>query len=93
MLKAVPGIEEVYDNRTAARQFHLHPDRIGDLFLLAAKDIAFGELESARESTKVRTHGSRYESQVPLIIHGRKVDFAKYEYNLDLSRHLSLERA
>ncbi len=92
LLRAVVGIEEVYDNRTAARQFHLHPERIGDLFLLAAKDVAFGELNSVREPAKVRTHGSRYEARVPLLIHGRKVQFGKYEYNLDLTRYLDLER-
>ncbi len=92
VLKAEAGIEEVYDNGSAAREFRLHPDRIGDLFLLAAKEICFGDLDSEREATKVRTHGSRHEAAVPLIIHGRKVDFARYEYNVDLTRNLSMDR-
>ena len=87
-LKAVPGVEAVYGNRKAAQLFHLHPDRIGDLFLLGEKEIAFGELETEREPTKVRTHGSRHEAQVPLIVYGRKVDISRYEYNLDLTRNL-----
>jgi phosphonoacetate hydrolase len=45
ILKATPGVEEVYDNESAARLFRLHPQRIGDLFLLASKDCAFGQLD------------------------------------------------
>lgn len=92
ILKATAGIEEVFDNRSAAREFRLHPDRIGDLFLLARVQTAFGNLDTVREPAKVRTHGSRHEAAVPLIIHGRKVDFSRYEYNVDLTRHLDLER-
>ena len=91
-MKAVEGVEEVYGNREAAKLFRLHPDRIGDLFLLAAKEVAFGELDAERERAKVRSHGSRHEAQVPLIVYGRKVDFSRYEYNVDLTRNLEWER-
>ena len=39
----------------------------------------------------MRSHGSRHEGQVPLIVYGRKVDMRKYEYNLDLTRNLIQE--
>ncbi len=90
VFKKTEGVEEVFDAKTAARQFHLHPDRIGDIFLLAAKDYAFGELPHAREKIKIRSHGSRYEARVPLFAYGRKTDMSKYAYNLDLSRRLDL---
>ena len=91
-LQSTPGVEEVYERADAARLFHLNPERIGHLFVLGAKDVAFGELDAPREKTKVRSHGSRHEAAVPLIVYGRKVDLSQYEYNLDLTRNLSLDR-
>src|SRR5207249_1445463 len=88
ILNATPGVEEVFDSPTAARLFHLYPQRIGDLFVLGAKDTAFGDLTQARELAKVRSHGSRHEARVPLVVYGRKVDIRDYEYNLDLTRNL-----
>jgi phosphonoacetate hydrolase len=93
LLKTTQGVEDVYDTRTAARMFHLELSRIGDLFVLATKDAVFGDLDHPREPTTVRSHGSRHESQVPLVIYGRKVDIGRYEYNLDLTRHLLSEWA
>jgi phosphonoacetate hydrolase len=90
LLSQTEGIEEVFDARTAASEFQLHLDRIGDIFLLAKKDFVFGELENIRESVKVRSHGSRHESKVPLLVYGTKVNMDKYAYNLDLTRHLAL---
>lgn len=91
ILRAIPGVEEVFDAPTAARLFHLYPPRIGDLLLLGTKDTAFGELEHTREETKVRSHGSRHEARVPLVVYGRKVDMRDYEYNLDLTRRLFVD--
>jgi hypothetical protein len=53
----------------------------------------FGDLNEVRKKTRVRAHGSRYESLVPVLIHGRKVDWSRYCYNLDLTRYLDLERS
>lgn len=91
ILRKTPGIEEVYDSETAARVFRLHPQRIGDIFLLAGKDCAFGQLERVREKIAIRSHGSRHEARVPLVAWGRKQDMSRYEYNLDLTRFLDLE--
>jgi phosphonoacetate hydrolase len=91
ILKNTPGVEAVHHAAAAARIFHLHPKRIGDLFLLASKDTAFGQLETSREPAKVRTHGSLHEARVPLIAYGRKVNMNDYQYNMDLTRLLLLE--
>jgi phosphonoacetate hydrolase len=92
VLKQTAGVEEVFDSQTAADRFQLHPKRIGDIFLLAAKDVAFGNLQQVREPAKVRSHGSRHEAQVPLVVFNGKLDMTEYEYNLDLTRNLALER-
>jgi phosphonoacetate hydrolase len=91
LLRNSEGVEEVFDAPRAAREFHLHPDRIGDIFLLAKKDYAFGDLPRMREPIRIRSHGSRYEAKVPILAYGRKVDMERYAYNLDLSRCLDLE--
>lgn len=91
ILRQAEGIEEVFDAKQAAREFHLHPDRIGDIFLLAKKDYVFGELEKSREPVKVRSHGSRHESRIPLLVYGAKPEMSSYSYNLDLTRKLVLK--
>ena len=93
ILKSTQGVEEIYDTQSAARLFHLHRGRIGDIFLLASKHVAFGELAHVREEAKVRSHGSRHEAKVPLVVYNRKVKIDSYKYNLDLTRHLNLEDA
>ncbi len=93
LLKNAPGVEEIYKAPDAVRRFHLHPQRIGDLLLLAAKDTVFGELEQPRQAVRIRSHGSRHESSVPLIVCGRKVDMRNYRYNLDITRNLELRSA
>jgi phosphonoacetate hydrolase len=92
VLRQTAGVEEVFDSQTAAERFQLHPKRIGDVFLLAAKDVAFGNLQQVREHAKVRSHGSRHEARVPLVVCNGKADMTKFEYNLDLTRNLALER-
>jgi phosphonoacetate hydrolase len=91
LLRTAPEMEEAFDRSTAARVFHLHRDRIGDVFVLARRDSVFGELPVVRKAVKVRTHGSRHEASVPLVAYGRKIDLSRYKYNLDLTRYLKLE--
>ena len=80
------GIEEVYSAEDAARIFRLHPDRIGDIFVLADEDTVFGELDVASESISVRSHGSRHESYVPIIGYNSPWSATDFEFNLDVGR-------
>ncbi len=80
------GIEEVHSAEDAARIFHLHPDRIGDIFVLANKDTVFGELDVASESIFVRSHGSRHESYVPIIGYNSPWSATDFGYNVDVGR-------
>ncbi len=87
-LLSTEGIEEVYAAEDAARLFQLHPDRIGDIFLLADKNTVFGVLDVASEPVSVRSHGSRHESYVPIIGYNNPWLASDYEYNLDVGRHI-----
>jgi phosphonoacetate hydrolase len=88
ILQAEPGIEEIYDRAEAAERFRLRADRIGDWFLLGAIDTVFGELRSPREEVAVRSHGSRHEEQVPILLYGCGAREAAPEYSLEVTRAL-----
>ena len=82
-----PGIEEVYSTQKMRQcTFRLHPERIGDIFVLADETTVFGELETAIEPTAVRSHGSRHESYVPIIGYNSPWSATDFEYNLDVGR-------
>jgi len=86
LLRQHPGVEQVLSNAQAAREFDLMPSRIGDLLVLAKKDWVVGDLDAVEEDVKIRSHGSLHERTVPILCYGRKVDAAKYEYNMDITR-------
>ncbi len=88
LLRETKGVEETYANREAAEKFKLRADRIGDIFILGEKHVAFGGLKKIREDVSIRSHGSRHESAVPIICYGRKVDAERYRVNLDVVRNL-----
>ncbi|MBI1930578.1 alkaline phosphatase family protein [Candidatus Poribacteria bacterium] len=91
MLLKAPGIEEVYAVEEAATQFRLHPERIGDIFILADRDTVFGELTETETPVSLRSHGSRYESYIPIIGYNSPWSADDFEYNVDVGR-LFLER-
>ena len=80
------GLEEVYSAEDAACRFRLHPERIGDIFVLADATTVFGELEAAIEPTAVRSHGSRHESYVPIIGYNSPWSATDFAYNVDVGR-------
>lgn len=90
---SLEGVEEVIDKEEAVARFHLPPDFIGDLMVLGDRNTVFGELESGREelSPGYRAHGSLYEADVPLIIHGWHGELPSadsFTHNLHLTRFL-----
>jgi phosphonoacetate hydrolase len=89
-LKAVPGVEEVYRREAAAEQFGLMAERIGDLFVLGAPEVVFGDIEGEEQSIDIRSHGSHHEAAIPIIGSVAKAPAHDYRYNLDIARHLQL---
>jgi len=70
LLKEEKGIEAILPSTEAVRQYNLHPNRIGHLFVLADADTVFGALHTAREEVKIRSHGSLYEREIPIYAYG-----------------------
>jgi phosphonoacetate hydrolase len=69
ILASLDGVEEVVSRAEAAARFRLNPDRMGDLAVLADRQSVFGDLATETEvlAPGYRSHGSGYETEVPLI--------------------------
>ncbi len=83
-LEEVEGVEQVLTREEAAKNFHLDPERIGDLMVLAGAETVFGDLPEARAEVRVRSHGSLHEQAVPILARGTRLKLARLEYNKDL---------
>ncbi len=66
------GVTEVYDREMAAIKLELPADRIGDLFVLSARNVVLGRTPAHHDLGKLegtlRSHGGRYEEMVPILI-------------------------
>jgi len=83
LLRAQPGVEKVMTCEEASAAYHLHPARIGDIFLLATADTVFGDLEVREKGVTLRSHGSLHERTVPLIAYGCRAVAAAFTENKD----------
>ncbi len=95
-IETLEGVERVLTRDEAAKAFALMPERIGDLVVTADHDTVFGALDQESETLPptYRSHGSRYEMAVPLIIRDpdRKLDARNYHRNFDLTAGLLPQR-
>ena len=84
ILRNTMGIETVYARAEAAEKFSLMANRVGDIFVLGDRDTVFGEFHTAEVPVKVRSHGSRHEGTVPILIYGSRAD-RYYQRNFDIT--------
>jgi len=96
VLATTEGVEGAFERREAARRFHLHPDRIGDVVVTGDPDTVFGPMETAYEELPAtyRNHGSRHELAVPLVAYGPRADLSVWDHvagNKDLIRLMRLD--
>lgn len=91
-VRQLPQVEAVQTAAEAAASYHLPAGQIGDYVLYAAPDCAFGELESGEilHTDASRTHGSRYEREIPLAAIHPAAGPECYQYHLDIVRNLVL---
>jgi phosphonoacetate hydrolase len=83
-------VDSVYSRYEAVERFRLPGDRIGDLFVLASQDVAFGEQAEVELKGCGRSHGSLYEVDVPIIAYHPTLPCQDYSYNLDVVRNLGI---
>ena len=88
VLRNVEGVEEALSREEAARRFKLMPERIGDIMALGAHDIVFGDPSEVDLPNKLRSHGSTYELDVPVIVYGPGLDIANFTENRSLGQYV-----
>ena len=93
MLLGLNGVEEVLTREVAATRFRLMASRIGDLVVIPDKNTVFGDLTTEWEALdeKYRSHGSLYETEIPLLAHNGHELFPNWsavENNLHLTMDL-----
>ena len=54
--------------------------------VLGAKDVVFGDPEEVTLPEGLRSHGSLYEQQVPIIVYGDSFDGFEFKENVDVGR-------
>lgn len=92
LVSTIPEIESILSCEEAAKKYHLPVDSIGDYVLFSAEDCAFGEVEDERLYTdSVRTHGSLYEREIPLLAISPIQSKDKYKYSKDIVYNLLKE--
>jgi phosphonoacetate hydrolase len=71
-LAAVQGVELALDRGTACERFELPADRIGDLVVIARRDVVLGTSASRHDlsglDAPLRSHGGLSEQRVPFIV-------------------------
>jgi phosphonoacetate hydrolase len=75
IILGLKGVEEIISKAEAVKRYHLMPERIGDLMVLADSSTVFGHLENAESEelpATYRSHGSSYEARVPLFVYNAR---------------------
>jgi len=73
-LRSLDGVTEVLEKAEAAASLELPADRIGDLVVMSAADTVLGRSPEYHDLSQLdrplRSHGGRFETQVPFIFSG-----------------------
>ena len=89
ILVETKGVERVLPRQQAAREYRLMPSRIGDLVVWGAPDTLFGEMDTESEpfAENLRSHGSKHELDIPLLVYNAKSapPSGYFRHNLDLA--------
>jgi phosphonoacetate hydrolase len=74
-LSALPGMELVLDNASAAQRFELPAERLGDLVVVSTRHVVLGTSASKHDlsglDAPLRSHGGISEQTVPLVFNRR----------------------
>ena len=91
ILRGIAGVDDALSGDEAAVRFRLHRQHIGDIMVLGAQDVVFGDSTKVTMPANLRSHGSRYEERVPIIGYGGNFEGFDFQENRDLGRFV-LER-
>jgi len=88
ILKDLDGVDEALSREEAANRFRLMGSRIGDIMVLGASDVVFGDPAEVTIPSNLRSHGSLYEELVPVIGYGGNFEGFEFLENKDLGRYV-----
>jgi phosphonoacetate hydrolase len=88
VLRSIDGVDAAFPREEAAQKFRLMSNRIGDIMVLGASDVVFGNPQEVTLPTHLRSHGSLYEDQVPIIGWGGDFDGFEFKENRDVGRYV-----
>ncbi len=83
-MRSLDGVDAALPGEEAARRFRLMPERIGDILVLADRQTVFGDPSEVSMPPGLRSHGSAYETTVPIIGCGPGLDLARFRENPDV---------
>ena len=67
ILRNTDGVEAALPREVAARRYALMPERMGDIMVLGAREVVFGDPAEVSLPPGLRSHGSAYEAEVPVF--------------------------
>ena len=88
ILRNIDGVEEALSRQDAASRFKLMPERIGDIMVLGAQDVVFGNPSEVAIPPKLRSHGSTHELDIPVIAYGQGLNAAHFTENRSLGQYI-----
>ena len=73
-VRSLDGVSEVFEKAEASESLQLPADRIGDLVVMSTADTVLGRSPEYHDLSQLdrplRSHGGRFETQVPFIFSG-----------------------
>lgn len=88
VLRDTDGVDLALPREEAAQRFRLMSGRIGDVMVLGAADVVFGDPDEVTMPANLRSHGSLHEEQVPIIGCGGSFQGFEFLENKDLGRYV-----
>lgn len=88
VLRETPGVDDVLLREEAAHKYDLPCDWIGDLVVTGGPDVVFGVSGGQVLPQNLRSHGSTYELQVPILGYNGDFDDFLFNENRDVGRYV-----
>jgi len=88
VLRGIDGIDQALPRQEAASKYRLMASRIGDIMVLGAADVVFGDPAEVTLPPNLRSHGSLHEDRVPIIGYGGNFAGFKFGENKDVGRYV-----
>ncbi len=88
VLRGIDGVDQALPRQEAASKYRLMASRIGDIMVLGAADVVFGDPAEVTLPPNLRSHGSLHEDRVPIIGYGGDFDGFKFGENKDVGRYV-----